>query len=408
MAPSCVIALVEPYWIGHPETQLRLFTETLLQQKENHIVILCQYPEAIRSWLQAVHPEDANRCSMAPFAFCEERGEFDNPILASWALAHKTLLGVERSMGRPVDKVLITWLDPFICKDVDQVTTLMPRPWAGLYLFPSYLRKKHLLLQFMGWYPPDRLLLDKAFFTAPHCFGVAVLDEGVKRRLASVVSRARVHVLPDVPDSTLPSARPPLAQALLQKAAGRPIIGLLGVLGRRKGTLPFLRAMKNTDPARCFFLLAGRLGPEERRTYGPEAEELETLLASAKQRENALLHLEHLETEGIFNALVETCSALYLVYDDHHHSSGILGKAAYFRKPVISANKGCMAERVKKFGLGITICPGSDSDTLEAIHKLCKEEQLSRNATRADFDGYLAEHNPDRLKASLNLLLNDI
>ena len=405
MPPSCVIALVEPFWVGHPETQLKIFTEILLRQKNHRVLVLCRHPEVIRSWIDNAHPDEASRCFTASFAFCDTRGEFANTTLASWAYAHQSLLDAERRWGFTVDKVFITWLDLFICNAPEQVATLMPRPWVGLYLFPSYLRT---LSPWSRIFPPKRMALDQTFFKTSHCRGVAVLDEGLTKKLSPLVSRANIHVLPDVPDTTSPSSIPPLVQLLLQKAAGRPIVGLLGVLGRRKGTMAFLKAMQNMDPARHFFLLAGRLGREERKTYGPDLAALDELIAGAEKQGNGLIHLGHIETEETFNALVAACSVLYLAYEGHHHSSGILGKAAHFNKLVIAPDKGCIAERVREFRLGIPIRAGSAAGTMAAIQKLCHSPSQSSRVAQARFYDYQARHSRDVLGNSLNRLLEEI
>jgi len=405
MPPAHFIALVEPFWTGHPETQLKIFTETLLQQEENHVLILCQHPEVFQSWIRSAHPDKINRCFTAPFAFCTLRGDYPTPHLATWALAHQTLLNAEKTGGFVIEKIFITWLDAFICHEPDQAAALMPRPWVGLYLFPSYLRSLPLLPRF---FPPKQMARDQAFLKIPYCRGVAVLDEGVKKKLSRLIPKAGVHVLPDVADTSLPVKSPDLSDAILEKAAGRPIVALLGVLGRRKGTLTFLKAMQGIDPATCFFLIAGRLEREERKTYGRDPAELDNSLAATGSRENVFLHLKHIETEEIFNSLVSICSVLYLAYEGHHHSSGILGKAAHFNKLVIVPDKGCMTERVKEFRLGITIPAGSVPHTATAIRKLCHPASHSHYYTKARFDGYRSRHNRNILKESLNNLLNEI
>jgi hypothetical protein len=405
MSHEPVIALVEPFWIGHPETQLRLFTEALLRQEGRRILVLCQYPEAILSWVRIHHPGKVDRCFAAPFSFCDNRGTYPGANLASWARAHQSLIEAERSYGFTVDKVFITWLDPFIGNDPTTTAALMPRPWVGLYLFPSHLRKLTPLSRLIR---PVRLVEDKTFMKNPHCHGVAVLDEGVTKPLKSIVPGARVHTLPDVADMTLPETLSPLTGTLQQKAAGRPIIGLLGVLGRRKGTLSFLRAIDKLNPDQYFFLLAGRLGSIERNTYGRDKDELESLLAIAKKRENVLLHLEHIETEAAFNSLTLACSVLYMAYEQHDHSSGILSKAAYFKKLVIAPDRGCVAERVRKFRLGVTIPAGSVMHAASAMRELCHGPSLADHLTAARFGDYHAIHNSDRLETSLNQLLAEI
>lgn len=405
MPPSRVIALVEPFWTGHPETQLKLFAKILLGHELTRVLVLCKHPEVIQDWINRLPAAEASRCFTAEYAFCEERGKHPSSRVASWALAQEAILDAERRFGFSVDKVFITWLDILICNYPDQVAALMPRPWVGLYLFPSHLRKRTP----WSWVFRSReMVLDENFFKNPFCHGIALLDEGVQRPLSRIAPRAGVHVLPDVADTTLPPAPTALASALLEKAAGRPIVGLLGVLGRRKGTLPFLRAIKHVDPAQCFFLLAGRLKQEEHKTYGGEAAELDTLLASTQKGGNTLVHLDHIESEQAFNSLLSSCTMIYLAYDGHPHSSGLLCKAAYFHKLVIGPDKGCVGERVRRFKLGLTIPAGSDSGTVQAIRKLSAPHFRNRLRAEACFRDYQAHYAHERLKPALIRFLEEI
>ena len=184
------------------------------------------------------------------------------------------------------------------------------------------------------------------------------------------------------------------------------MVGLLGVLGRRKGVLTFLRAMRQLDPAKCFFLLAGQLEERERRTYtAEELRELDELLREAAGRDNALVWLGHIETEAEFNALIESCTMVYLAYGSHVHSSGLLGKAAHFRKLVIAPNRGCMAERTSRYAMGLWIRPDSAADTVQAIETLCRPAEQARRLAQAWFEGYLAVHHREKLAEALEQLL---
>lgn len=401
------VALIEPFWTGHPETQLKLFAEALLRRQDRRVVVFCQHPEALETWARSRSPEEAQRCKAARFAFCDERGTYPSTSLASWARLQEALTRAEAALGFPLDQLFITWLDLFICSHPDQATALMPRPWVGLYLFPSYLREQTLWSRLLRSVP-HRRAKDRNFLRATRCKGVALLDEGVRKELASLIHPVPVHILPDVADTTWPDIAPAGSQWLVEKARGRPVVGLLGVLGRRKGTLAFLKAIKDINASQCFFLLAGRLGDEERKTYGNDLPLLDTLLAEAGARDNVYLHLKPLPDEPSFNSMVSACSVVYLAYDGHHHSSGLLAKAACFQKLVIAPDRGCVAERVRKYRLGLLISPRSGTEAVSAIRKLCTPAIHARYRNRARFDAYNSDVNLDTLERSLNALLGEL
>lgn len=221
------------------------------------------------------------------------------------------------------------------------------------------------------------------------------------RGMRALAPRVPVLALPDVPDTALPESDPPLAADVRRMAAGRPVFSLLGVLGCRKGVLCFLRAALTVEPSQACFVLAGRLGDDERKTYGDRLPELDALLAEARQRDNVMVHLEPIEGEAAFNAVVAASSVLYLAYQDHPHSSGLLGKAAHFGKLVVVGRRGCMHERVRRFRLGLSIPADSADHAVRAIRALCDPARRARLARRARFDAYLSEHNRACLRTAL-------
>jgi glycosyltransferase involved in cell wall biosynthesis len=95
------------------------------------------------------------------------------------------------------------------------------------------------------------------------------------------------------------------------------------------------------------------------------------------------------------------------VYLDFPHSSGILGKAAEFEKPIIVSNKYCMGERVSKYEIGLTV-DENDTDALyQAICQLTTIQQQESNFNlRFDFATYRQVHSHSQLQQSFATLLS--
>ncbi|MFZ1576613.1 MAG: hypothetical protein WAT36_15525, partial [Chromatiaceae bacterium] len=85
--------------------------------------------------------------------------------------------------------------------------------------------------------------------------------------------------------------------------------------------------------------------------------------------ENMFVHTEVVE-DAEFDDVISSSKILFAVYQDFPHSSNMLAKAAKYKVPVIVADSYCMAERVKAFGLGLTVKQNDVVGTVGAIEKL--------------------------------------
>lgn len=78
----------------------------------------------------------------------------------------------------------------------------------------------------------------------------------------------------------------------------------------------------------------------------------------------------------------------------------MLNKASNFSKPIVVSKNYCMAERVKKFNLGVSIHEGNVEECLEAIRLLD-----SSPLNDPDFKGYLDAHAIDKLSPAFQGIL---
>lgn len=133
---------------------------------------------------------------------------------------------------------------------------------------------------------------------------------------------------------------------------------------------------------------------------------IQTIVKSAPH--NCFFYFERIPNEAQFNSLVNVCDILFAVYNKFPHSSNILTKAATFKKPVIVSNKFCMAERVRKFGLGLTINEGNTLQCIEALYKLFSQSESDTRQTKQDFEGYKQFHSTERLYTAFSAILKTL
>ena len=232
------------------------------------------------------------------------------------------------------------------------------------------------------------------------CRGVAVLDEGIAGKLQARLRRP-VVTIPDETEEILPALEPERVRRLRAAISGRRVIGLLGELSRRKGVVAFLKAAAASRERGWVFLLAGSMGESQLKTYFPE----ERVLVDALLREpveNVIVMGERIEDEREFNAFIRLCDVLFAAYETFGHSSGIVTKAAVFRKPILVSPGYCMAERVARFRIGLAVDPADTEAVVEGLATLLDSDALARRIGPPDFEGCHREHALAALPAALD------
>ncbi|MGE5458968.1 MAG: hypothetical protein ACM3NJ_00800, partial [Methanobacterium sp.] len=337
-----VIVLAEPMWTkGHYETQMQLFLSILLPRK-CRVIILCAEPDRIMEWLDNNMPEYQDAAFAAYFSVRERTEKTHYQSGQVWQYLADTVKNAEMVSGWKVDQVFITYLDVFINSSWRTlgVRVRFNYPWAGLYFLPSFVRQKSSFLK-----RAYRRINNMIFYRIKNCYGIGILDEGTYNPIKKLLKNRELIVFPDVTDERIPDSIPAEIAGIRARAGGRTIIGLIGLLQKRKGLLTFLQAMQETDPAETYFLLAGSLPLHE---YSPEEQVLLQKYLAEPEGDNWHFELNYIEDPVMFNAYFCICDVIYIVYEDFYHSSGIMTKAAVFEKLMIAAKGYCMGERVEK------------------------------------------------------------
>jgi len=345
-----IVVIAELNWAGHFETQMKLFVQILLE-KGCRVIVLCPQPHAMECWVDNTFPELVDRFYASFLAPGKNKSSLRKILL--WRNIRNQIRLAEGCTGWSVDSVLLTWLDGLFPKKRWQLPFIryfMTYPWVGLY-FATGIYRRDLEI---SWRRRNRKMMKSiGLFKSRQCCGVGILDEGSYEELSKRIAGKPVVLVPDVTDEQLPDIAVDRVTEIRQKAGGRPIIGLFGGLSPRKGVLNFLRLAEKIAPDQCYFLLAGELNVED--FIPAEREELKRLL-SLGNSENCSFILEYIADAAMFNSLVKLSDILYLVYEKHSHSSGLLTKAAVFKKPVIVSKEYCMGKRVERVPDGAHCC----------------------------------------------------
>jgi hypothetical protein len=394
------IALVDTLWGGHHPTYLKFFAKTLLELG-HEVIVLCPAPEEVNQWLISFYPELTNRLHCfelneprLPY-FPVRRWQLRKMAIARWQQVAKIMEKIATKLVKIPDLTFFAWLDSYLALYLTAATIdqIFPYPWSGLYFQPP-LRKtlKYQQLR-QGILDPLAVLKSK------QCLGVAVLDEGIADKLQQKLNKP-VVIFPDFTDESPPDMSFEIAQKIRAKAAGRKIIGLLGSLDRRKGTLTLLEVSRQVSD-RWFFVFAGKLA-ESAFTAAELAKIGEIVKANPG---NCFFHLTRIPTEAQFNAITQICDVLYAAYENFFPSVNVLTKAAIFEKPVIASKNYCMGERVEKFNLGYGIEGGSVSQCVSILERFHEELSTGNLSIQPDFEGYRHLHSIEQLSSAFQKIL---
>lgn len=120
-----------------------------------------------------------------------------------------------------------------------------------------------------------------------------------------------------------------------------------GAMGERKGTLEILKAIElsdKTDLNNATFIFAGKIDKSI-------IDEVYSLQDRIKNRVHILMFDQFCSYEFLFN-LCFTCDVILMPYKLTSLSSGVVGYAAVFNKPVIGPSDGLIGSLIRKFNLG--------------------------------------------------------
>ena len=408
------VALIDPLWVGHHPMYFSQFTASFLRCGAR-VIGLCPEPEAAMRDLQQSIGKDsaeqlADRVSYAKLtngkrSFFNGRFEGDPArTFARWKNAADILAETEAATGSRADLVYFPYLDSYLRFLPFPLIpdTWLKRPWSGLYLRNHHHGEADSIRKSLRM-----LAKGDALLRSSHCQGIGVLDERFISGLEKLTGKT-VTAFPDVTQDDLPAEPFPLATEIKRKAAGRKIIGIIG-LERRKGFLTLIRtaALSRAAGLPYYFVCAGTVALSEYSEQ--ERAEIDATLRGIASGEIENLHFDptagRIPDEADFNSLFSVFDIAWAAYEDFHGSSGTLGKAAAFEIPCLATAGECIGQRVETYRMGLTIPQATPDQALAAIPLLASLTGRDGNPLSPDFASYREHHSQARLDELLASLL---
>lgn len=393
------IALFDYLQHGHHLSYLRLFSKTLLEM-DYQVMTFCPEPDEVSKWIFQHCPNKTQQFHVFKVP------EFKTPALpqplitlARWQNTAAIIKQASSKLGISPDVVFLNWLDSYFSNYLTHhiIEQIFPYNWSGLYFHPNHLEFKQHVLPILG-----TELIHYGVALSSRCYGLTLLNEMEASKIQNRIKKP-VIIFPDIADESPPDINYTIAKQIRALAGARKIVGLLGILSKRKGLLTLLEVALQSSQENWFFIFTGPLLTSD--LLPEEVARIEEIVNSKPN--NCFFYLERISDGAPFNALIDVCDVLFAAYENFPSSSNILTKAAVFEKPVIVSDGFCMGERVKKFNLGATIPEGNVTKCIESLHYLF--EQLDTNGKlKPDFAGYRHFHSVEQLRVEFQAILQKI
>ncbi|CAN5133268.1 glycosyltransferase [soil metagenome] len=380
------VALADSRWQGHHPTYLRQFAASL-QRLGCRVLVLCRRPDEFQDCdpgtLRTELLDDIPRSVLF-------RGKENDPLvnLDRWRRLRRSLNRAEARSGWTADLIFFPYLDTYLRHQIvpGLPALLLGRPWSGLYFYNRHFRRgdaRGFLRRGLDHLDRGDLNLRSA-----NCKLIGSLDERYLQEISRYAGGVPTIQFPDITSTATRPHETPLSAEIRKRAAGRPVVGIIG-LERRKGFLTLLRAaLELGEGAGIFFCLAGKLCRETLHD-----DELAFALSFRAPHVHFDPEADSIDNDFHYNALFQTFTAVYGAYEGFDGSSNALTKAAAFRKVLIGTRNTCFGDRVERFGMGFTIDEGNLPQATDAIRAATAPDPLP--APR--FDAYFAEHSTGAL-----------
>lgn len=145
---------------------------------------------------------------------------------------------------------------------------------------------------------------------------------------------------------------------------GKKVFLLFGTLSERKGTLDVLKSLtllKKEELDKYHFIFAGRLTADISPVFYDNYNEI---------KNNASITLiDHFCSYELINNLCYSCDVILATHKKTSLSSGVIGYAAHYRKPVIGSSKGLIGKLIRRYEIGYQISEITPANLCSAYSK---------------------------------------
>ncbi|RCJ23216.1 hypothetical protein A6S26_01270 [Nostoc sp. ATCC 43529] len=268
----------------------------------------------------------------------------------------------------------------------------MPSQWVGLYVQPSYQSKIQCGLE------TSRIYFNREKnFALPSCKGIIVLHPIYQKFFSKTIKEITCFFIPELVNSkqlARATINTELLQKIKEKAQGRKIISILGILTSRKNLPLFLESASKLDSKKYFFLVLGELRLTELNTIEEDIKKIE--FYKDKLNDNSYIDLDYyISNEEEFDTFIRLSDIVFLHYRRHPFSSNILIKTMAYRKPVV-VSKGYIMEKTVNQYNWMTATENNPEHIANAIQDLV---HTNYEIDESSYSYFMEDYSPERFES---------
>jgi len=345
------------------------------RKKKNKIkkYFFCKYINKIYSFISSKFL--SYNIILPPFKY------FDSSF--NWPSCY-TIDNIFKYSGFYPDLIFFLYLDPYF-KNYSKYLYDLKYLWTGL-LFNSDIINNYFL---------------RKSISSSLCAGCFFIDHRYIQLFLNKFPKKHFYNLPDVPNTELSKKTPDFCNEIKKLSNGRKIILLTGSLDERKGIFTLLNIAINYPDSPFFFAFCGKLYWNSfKKATDNDKNLLKKCIFSPPN--NCYFYTDYIENESEMNHLFLTADIIFAVYENFNLSSGIVGKATIFNKPIIVQKGGLMEHFVLKGPSGEVVESGNIIEIINILYFI-----INNNCVY-NYNTYSNEITYDVLKEKINIYLNDL
>ena len=332
--------------------------------------VFCIVPEAeeVEAWIIKNHPHLSKNIHYVSFSkheldFSPKNGFYSTftTKIKIWRKYCTIINNTIKQFKINIDLVFFNWLDSSLTNYLHPliIDLIFPYKWAGIYFHPQILRFQPKLLKEKASFSDIDIAL-----TSKNCIAVGLHDEGIIDGQSYRINHKNVLLFPEIADDTPPNAAHKIFREIKEKADGRTIVGILGV-EPFKGSAEFMHIAKRMDSSKYLFALTGPYEEFYLDYFHNDELAREFKEFITHPPENVYVNLGFLNEGEDYNSVFSAFDIVFIIYKRFPSASNRLTKAAHLKRLVITDEKYCVGEDVRKYNLGI----GVNGESLDEIEK---------------------------------------
>ena len=257
--------------------------------------LICAFPENIKIWIEENYPQEMGRVEIQYLKYYQALNNRSHNRIYNFYLKLRPLMTFRKAINKMVKKmggapefIFFGTVDDILHTCLPTKVKTFTYPWTGIYHRPVHVEA------IVSGCSPDRVARVTAMES---CLGIYHFQENFEEKMTRDFG-VQMKYFPEFTDISQEDCESKIVSEILERAAGRKIIGVSGLLQPPKGIYTMHEVARHTQDEFFFAFIGNNDTPG-----GAE------VMKSIKQRfavdnlENVYTHYHYVESHAEFNKI---------------------------------------------------------------------------------------------------------